>query len=141
MAVAPKWAQALVVATLLHWQATHGEDKPLPELTWRRAGRRVHRYGCRIVGPPNGLTPVLSTGQCSESGSIVVTAGSSRLDQKLVLLHELAHHLCPVQEYHGAMFWDVAWALFRWAKLPIKYVKAREGSYRKGALVAYRKSR
>jgi hypothetical protein len=123
------------------WQDAHGEDKPLPELTWRRAGYRMRYRGGQVVCPPNGFKSVHSSGRCFESGRIVVTAGSSRLDQRVVLLHELAHHICLPGEHHGKTFWDTAWELFRWAKLPVKYVKAREGTYRKGALVAYRRSR
>lgn len=73
-----------------------------------------------------------------ERDRIVVTAGASRLDAKLVLLHELAHHV--TKAWHTPAFWDVAWKLYRWAKLPILYVKRREGHYRKGALVAYRRN-
>jgi hypothetical protein len=42
------------------------------------------------------------TGQ--RAGRIVITAGTERLDQEMVLLHELAHLLAPVGSQH-----DLAW--------------------------------
>ena len=83
-----------------------------------------------------------SSGLAYWSGDkISINAGQDRIDQKVVLLHELAHWIVGPVERHNGRFWDVAWELFRWAKLPIGYTKRREGDYRKGALAAYHRTR
>ena len=63
-----------------------------------------------------------------------------RTEQKIVLLHELAHWLLPVGEHHSPAFWDKAWSLFRRYRCPIKVALAREGNYLKGAVAAYHRS-
>ena len=57
---------------------------------------------------------------------IVVTAGSSRTDQRLVLLHELAHHLNP-GDGHSPAFWRSAWGLYRRHRL-LAYALRREAT-------------
>ena len=118
MSAPPKWAQDLILDALVF---LGHED--VPALTWHRSRSRYS----------HGKTQ-LQAGK----GRIFITAGSYRLDAKMLVLHELAHHV--TQAWHTAAFWDTAWVLYRWAKLPVKYVKAREGNFRKGALVAYRRN-
>lgn len=61
---------------------------------------------------------------------IHVTAGTSLLDQGLVLMHELAHWITPPgYPAHGAVFWRNAWRLFRWVGLPDEYAMARSQRY------------
>ncbi len=129
----PKWAQQIIAAEC----AARG--LPEPEVVWRRS-----------------KTAGSSTGYCS-SKRIVVTASTLRLtswtpdlrrfypvtnraDQKITLLHELAHWFTQ-GEHHSPRFWDVAWALFRRYKMPLRYAAWREGLYRKEAVAAYRRSR
>lgn len=117
----PKWAQDLTLKALLWWES-QGNTAPLVELKWRHAKNRYQSSGVAYL-----------------DGKIVVSAGKNRTDQKLVLLHEIAHQLNP-GEHHGDKFWDTAWALFRWAKLPVRYCVNREKSYRVGAYAAYKRS-
>ena len=151
MKAPPKWAQELMIKAILHLQS-QGQDAELPLLTWRHSSHEC------------------SSGHAShDRKSITITVGKSRLDQKLVLLHEIAHTVTesdirylnieqakkrgwhftqePTQPIiskricHTGKFWDTAWELYRWAKLPIRYCLQRETEYRKGAAVAYRRSR
>ena len=140
----PKWAQELLIDACIYL----GIDD-LPALDWRHGRRRC------------------SSGRCYGKSRILVTAGTDRTDAKMVLLHELAHAATPPeirevklsgkwmrpdgtpwenptatqQVSHGDAFWDTAWRLYRWAKLPIRYCLQRETDYRKGAAVAYRRSK
>ena len=145
----PKWAQDLTIAAILYLQSK-GIKAELPELTWRHG------------------TANQSSGRAIGKSRIVVTAGKNRADAKLVLLHEIAHTVTeskpqywnierakkngwifpngepekPVVSRmvcHTPEFWETAWDLYRWAKLPIRYCKQREGNYKRGALVAYHK--
>src|SRR3990167_2292536 len=118
---APKWAQELLLNAVLHLQEA-GHKVELPALHWRRSA--YHRF---------------SSGRCNlDTHTITVTAGKSRVDSKLAVLHEAAH-LAGV--HHDSKFWDRAWELYRWAKMPIRYCQKREYTYRAGAAVAYRRSR
>ncbi len=116
----PQWAQDLAIRVALDEECV-----TLPEITWRRSKWND-----------------LSSGH-SKNGqeAITITAGKDRKDQKLVLLHELAHWLMPGDEHHGSAFWDKAWQLYRRYGVPLRYAKEREGNYRKGALAAYRRNR
>ena len=151
MSKIPQWAQDLTIDTILYLQS-QGFKVELPELVWRH-GYKFH-----------------SSGHCSGKIKVIITAGKNRLDQKLVLLHELAHTVTesepkywdierakkhgwifpdgepdkPIiiqQRCHTDKFWDTAWDLYRYYKLPIGYCKQREGNYKKGALIAYHKSK
>ena len=140
MAAPPKWAQDLVLTVALD----AGRDD-VPELTWYRAGKRKVMYSewgfptsrahkavkTKVLPPRRG-----SSGTAWPTlGRIHVTAGTDRKDQKLVLLHELAHWLTP-KDHHSPRFWDKAWELYRRYRVPLRYARIREGNYRKGALVA-----
>ena len=125
----PRWAQDLMLKAMLWWEE-QGHVVPPVSLTWRRCSKR----------PSTGRTMFVDRDSVVSTTRIVVTAGRSRRDQKLLLLHELAHAMLPRGEYHSALFWDTAWVLYRWAKLPLRYAQRREGRYRRGALVAYRRS-
>jgi len=125
---APKWAQDLVLRVALD-----EEKDDVPNLGWWRARKRKTWAGLR---PAHAMS---SGRSWPTKNRIHVTAGTDRKDQKLVLLHELAHWLSPPTEHHGPTFWDTAWRLYRTYKVPLTYAKVREGNYRKGALVAARK--
>jgi len=117
---APRWAQDLAIRVALD----EGRDD-LPDLTWRRGRRHVMSSG--------------HVKHLADGGGVTITTGRDRRDQRLVLLHEMAHWLTP-GEYHGPVFWDKAWELYRRYGVPIRYALARERGYRRGALVAYRKA-
>jgi len=93
----PAWATALAAAVC----ADAGVVPP--RLSWRRRSQ------------PS------STGLARRAAGIVaVRAGSDPLDQRLTLLHELAHWLAPAPAHrrgrravhHGRAFYDVAFALY-----------------------------
>jgi hypothetical protein len=74
-------------------------------------------------------------------GSISVTAGTDELDQRLTLLHELAHWLGPVPRrrrgrvlHHDARFYGIAFDLYRRHGIPDADVLAREGGRYPSAL-------
>jgi hypothetical protein len=68
----------------------------------------------------------------------MVHAGTARRDQKLVLLHELAHWL--VQAGHTRTFWETAFALYRRYNVPLRYAFKSE-KHDKKARAAYRRLR
>lgn len=151
MTNAPKWAAELVAQVA----ADYGRET-LPFVTWRRARprgitaaaylRRVnHEPNPRVLAqieahPPKA--PSSSGGRCMRpnlahpNGRIIVTAGTDRKDQRLVLLHELAHWLRPVGESHSSAFWDQAFELYQRYGVSIKYATERESRYRVGAAKA-----
>ena len=74
-------------------------------------------------------------------GSISVAAGTDELDQRLTLLHELAHWLGPVPRrrrgrvlHHDARFYAVAFDLYRRHRIPDAEVLARDGGRYPSAL-------
>ena len=116
----PQWAQDLTLRVALD------EDRDtLPAITWRRS-----RWSDMSSGHSK-----------NEEDAITITAGKDRKDQKLVLLHELAHWLMPKNESHSPAFWDKTWQLFRRYGVPMRYARQREGAYRKGAVAAYHRQR
>ena len=117
-------------------------DARVPELHWRRAGWRDWTWVCHnVLGTGR---PFYSSGRTYFSlpkGSkmverFVVTAGTNRDDQHITLLHEVAHGLTP-GHHHDATFWHTAWDLYlTYAPgVPVRRVLAREGAYRREALV------
>ncbi|HET7645165.1 MAG TPA: hypothetical protein VFM03_01635 [Candidatus Limnocylindria bacterium] len=101
---APAWAAALV-----HEVCADAGLEP-PRLIWRRRNDEH------------------STGVARRSeGTISVRAGHDPLDQRLTLLHELAHWLSPAPhrrrgsrpaEHHGLAFYRVAFELYRRHGIP-----------------------
>jgi hypothetical protein len=93
---APDWAADLVAAVC-------GEAAvAMPRLVWRRR-REEHSTG--VTRRMDGL--------------VSVRAGSDELDQRLTLLHELAHWIVPRERrrgrstHHGRGFYAVAFELYR----------------------------
>jgi hypothetical protein len=114
----PAWAADLVREVC----AAAGVAPPL--LRWRRARRSA------------------SSGVARRSaGSVSVTAGSDELDQRLTLLHELAHWLGPMPRrrrgrvlHHDARFYAVAFDLYRRHGIPDAAVLSLEGGRYPSAL-------
>ena len=124
MAAPPKWAQDLALDAAVWWESK-GNRVTTFALQWHRHQRRNSSGTWHLVG-----------------SRIILHGGRNRLDAKLVLLHELAHVLTTTVDKdhgwdHSPTFWDTAWSLYRWAKLPMKYCKLREFTYRKEAKASY----
>lgn len=107
----PEWAAALVV------DVCAAADRPEPAVRWRRALR----------ANSSGVTR-------PDLGQITVTAGADPIDQRLTLLHELAHWLAPRAPrrrrrtaHHNAAFYEVAFALYHAHGVPAAEAIIREG--------------
>src|SRR3990170_4375393 len=93
----PSWASALVASVC----TDAGVESP--RLAWRT---RRHEHSTGVTRRSEGL--------------VAVRAGWDELDQRLTLLHELAHWLAPVDRrggrrsvHHGRSFYTVAFELYR----------------------------
>lgn len=116
--MAPSWAIEMVHGIC----AAEGVAEPL--MRWRHARRSAS----------SGVTR-------RSSGSISVTAGTDEVDQRLTLLHELAHWLGPVPRrrrgrvlHHDARFYAIAFDLYRRHGVPDGEVLALEGGRYPSAL-------
>jgi hypothetical protein len=116
--MAPEWATRLVT------QVCAAAAVPQPVVRWRRARRSAS----------SGVTR-------RTAGTISVTAGSDDLDQRLTLLHELAHWLAPLPRrrrgrvaHHDAAFYATAFELYQAHGIPDAEVLAREGGRYPSAL-------
>ena len=94
---APGWAVDLVDSVCADGRVS------TPRLLWRNR-RGEHSTGVTRRG----------------EGTVAVRAGSDPLDQRLTLLHELAHWLAPVDRrrrgratHHGLSFYSLAFELYR----------------------------
>lgn len=123
--IAPEWVQELTIQTLID----EGIDD-VPTIEWWER--------------PD-LLPY-SGGTCY-SNKIKIRIGWDKKDQKLVLLHELAHWIADrkhqirgvsAREMHSQRFWDIAFRLYRKHRLTT-YGYRREKNYKKGAVIAYKK--
>lgn len=100
---APAWALALVETVCAEAGVVP------PRLTWRRRGAEH----------ATGVTR-------RHEGIVAVRAGTDALDQRLTLLHELAHWLTPASRrhhrgrsvHHGRAFYAVAFELYRRHGIP-----------------------
>jgi hypothetical protein len=118
MAEAPIWARALVVT------ACAEADAPLPRLSWRHRARPTS----------SGVTR-------RHAGGISLVAGSDLVDQRLTLLHELAHWLAPPPArrrrravHHDLAFYRVAFALYHRHGIPSEAALAGESARYPSAL-------
>ena len=116
--MAPTWARQLVDDVCV----AAGVSPPI--LRWRRAERAASSGVAR-----------------TSSGTISVTAGSDELDQRLTLLHELAHWLGPRPRrrrgrvaHHDAAFFERAFELYRRHGIPAAEALEREGRSHPSAL-------
>jgi len=115
----PHWAAELMA------RVCADAGVPQPVLRWRRAER----------SPSSGVTR-------KSAGVVAVTAGSDLVDQRLTLLHELAHWLGPPitrrrrgrVTHHNAAFYAVAFRLYQEHRIEPSEAVAREGARHPGAL-------
>lgn len=92
-----------------------------PRLSWRR---RAHEHSTGVAR--------------REAGIVAVRAGTDPLDQRLTLLHELAHWLAPRVrrrgrrvEHHGRAFYAIAFDLYARHGIPAAdAVRLESGRYR-----------
>lgn len=114
------WKLARNVLTQHGWTRDQLEEL---RFTWtRRTG--TSSSGRTWYGPPKGPR-------------IHVSAGTSELDQRHVVLHECAHLLTP-HHFHDRRFWLMAWRLYKEQGESIPYTLARESMYRQEAVNAAR---
>ena len=130
---APKWAQVLILDAMIYLESK-GYQSDLPDIKWRQSHTAWNFKTDKPALRNN------SSGVCYEK-YITIVQGKDRTDNKLVILHELAHWVLLYHEGLTPRFWDLAWDLYRWAKLPVRYCLSREKEYRKGAIVAYHNNR
>lgn len=130
---APKWAQEYLLKAAC-WAETQGYKVPPFELKWRRC----NKYSCSGVAC-NDTNPRWFKGFWININASKKSDKKTE-DAKIIMLHELAHILNPNQN-HTPKFWDTAWALYRWAGLPVKRTLACETAYRRGAALAYRRAK
>ncbi|MDP9468959.1 MAG: hypothetical protein M3P32_09525 [Chloroflexota bacterium] len=116
--MAPAWAERLVE------EVCTAAAVPSPLLRWRRTRRSSSSGATRV-----------------EAGTISVTAGTDELDQRLTLLHELAHWLGPRSRrrrrriiHHDAAFFTTAFELYRRHGIPDAAALEREGGRHPSAL-------
>lgn len=116
--MAPAWATHLVEEVC----NAAGVEPPL--LRWRRAAQSASTGLARVT-----------------AGTISVTAGTHQLDQRLTLLHELAHWLGPRTRrrrgrviHHDAAFFAMAFELYRRHGIPNADALEREGGRHPSAL-------
>ncbi len=114
---APPWAFRLAV------EVCEAAGVPVPQIIWRR-----------------NRADNLTSGRGSLARGVRITAGTSYKDQKLVLLHELAHWLRQHEPdglgtSHDARFWDIAFGLYKRYRLG-QYGIKREQGYKMGAIAA-----
>lgn len=109
---APAWARALVLAVCAE------ADAPTPRLAWRHRDRQMS----------SGVTR-------RHAATISVVAGRDPMDQRLTLLHELAHWLAPVVRrrrgrvaHHDRGFYDVAFGLYRRHGVPDAFALTAESA-------------
>lgn len=119
MRTMPQWAQELTLQALIDNRCDE-----IPTIRWTSrsdAGYRGTTYYNRRIGI------WLRVGRKCE-----------RWEQKLVLLHELAHWMLPRGMKHSDRYWAFAFKLFRDYGLPIRKVLQQERRYRKGAVNGYK---
>lgn len=118
--MAPDWAAALVATV-----CAEVGSRP-PTLRWRHAARAASSGVAR-----------------RQQGTVSVTAGSDPIDQRLTLLHELAHWVAPPAPrrgrrgrvaHHDAAFYRVAFALYARHGIAAPDALAREGGRYPSAL-------
>jgi len=114
---APEWARSLVESVCAE------AGRPVPQLAWRS------RRGAGSTGLTRRDADVLA-----------VRAGSDPVDQRLTLLHELAHWLTPVERrrrrtvHHGLRFYETAFDLYRRHGLAAADALRLESARYRGAL-------
>ncbi len=120
---------------------------PTPDWATELTKRVLDKYKPPYKTPPKVKWKITKgkyfSGKCYDIGDrnihIRVGMDTPRWEQKLVLLHELAHWLRPVEEGHSPQFWELAFRLYKENGLPLRKALHNETDYLKGAENGYRK--
>lgn len=133
---APLWAIQLVETVCKEYRRA----KP-STFKWRQLKRRTASSGRAWTPGKSGLLEPrrLKNGKVKyrrSTGIVHISAGTDVKDQRLVLLHELSHHIAgrSRDEHHGIRFWRLAFELYERYGLELEYAYAAE--MRHGSRVA-----
>lgn len=131
---APAWAEALVDEVARDYGIAR------PKLKWRR-GRRIATYEqvpfTRTEWVLREGRTRYTSGKAHAEVGITISAGTDRRDQRIVLLHELAHIVRTTDDPkagHDKAFWRIAWGMFERYGVGPKYALWREAATRGKAL-------
>lgn len=134
----PEWATELFTTVCKDY------NRGLPsQFVWKNANRSgssgVHKPGW---GKRYRMTKGGKLKATNWWGEIIVRAGSDIQDQKLVLLHELAHHVAArskTRRHHGhtIRFWKLAFEFYDRYGVDMEYAYDREKNYKAKATQAY----
>ena len=97
----------------------YGGDQLVQEITWAVTRRtpydnRRTPYDKMIAKAESGTIRASTSGVAQwEDSRIRIMAGTEILDQRMVLLHELAHLLAPEREMHSMVWARIAARLYR----------------------------
>ena len=115
----PTWAKELAIQAV-----EENSRRKVPPIAWRKSSIGCSSGKARMYSQKSGFM---------KYSFILIRAGSSEQDQKLVLLHELAHWMCSRKEHHSMKFWRLAFDLYAKYGVDSEYAKQRESSYKKKA--------
>ena len=119
MAKTPTWATELIERVCSEC------ERPVPPVVqWQRGTRRGY------------------SGRAWSGKKIHIRVGpkTPRWEQKLVVLHELAHYMLPTGEHHNERFWTLAFLFYRRYGVPVRKALANERTYRLTAVAGYKRS-
>jgi predicted metal-dependent hydrolase len=115
----PEWAKELTERVV-----KENSRRKVPPIAWRKVSRSCSSGKARMYSQKSGYM---------KYSCILIRAGTSEQDQKLVLLHELAHWMCSRGERHSMKFWRLAFDLYAKYGVDSEYAKKRESDYKKKA--------
>lgn len=112
---APQWAADLMNEAFEYAGFKESKQRggariyAIPTLIWKTHDKKYTsghaKYGYRYSRGFNGRTRI-------QKPQIIIRAGTDEWEHKMVLLHEVAHHLCAWNVSHSETFWRKAWALY-----------------------------
>jgi hypothetical protein len=104
----PAWARRLIVRVC----ADH--RRRIPDVRWRTRADTWTSGSAYLFG-----------------GGISITAGTDRALARIVVLHELAHHLVGPERQHDGCFWRRCWSLYERYDVDLRLAWTTETEYRK----------
>lgn len=137
----PEWATELIQ------EVCRDHRRKLPTVYWKQARSNVKWGEDKDENGRHIRTLTFRTGSSGSTrtwqGIIKINAGSDVADQKLVLLHELAHHLTAKskkgkREHHSLRFWRIAVELYAKHGIDMQVAYNREKNYKEKAKWAFR---
>ena len=134
---APEWAIDLMTQVLKDY------NRGVPsEFSWRGTSSRFSNGNTRAPYKYFKVTKNGKRQQVNYWGRVHVRAGERLDDQKLVLLHELAHHILnktPAgrRQGHTIKFWKLCFELYDRYGVDMEFAYSREKGYKVKATQAY----